>query len=114
LHSAELLAEKFAELTQSTTAPILLLGDFNAEPNSPVYSMLKATFQDLYCSKRHRELCSGPTFNAFTLTETDDKIIDYFFGSPELIPIQYKVLQTPFERSYPSDHFPLVLTFISL
>jgi endonuclease/exonuclease/phosphatase family metal-dependent hydrolase len=114
LHSAELLAEKFAELTQSTTAPILLLGDFNAEPDSPVYLLLKATFQDLSCSKRHRELCSGPTFNAFTLTETDDKIIDYFFGSPELIPIQYKVLQTPFERSYPSDHFPLVLTFISL
>jgi endonuclease/exonuclease/phosphatase family metal-dependent hydrolase len=114
LHSAELLIEKFAEFTQVVNAPLLLLGDFNAEPNSPVYSMLKATFQDLSCSKRHRELCSEPTYNAFTLAVADDKIIDYFFGSPELIPIQYKVLQTPFERSYPSDHFALVLTFISL
>jgi endonuclease/exonuclease/phosphatase family metal-dependent hydrolase len=114
LHSAELLIEKFAEFTQEVNAPLLLLGDFNAEPNSPVYSMLKATFQDLSCSKRHRELCSEPTYNAFTLAVADDKIIDYFFGSPELIPIQYKVLQTPFERSYPSDHFALVLTFISL
>ena len=114
MHSAELLAEKFAELTQNTIAPLLLLGDFNAEPDSPVYLLLKTTFQDLSCSKRHRELCSGPTFNAFTLTASDDKIIDYFFGSPEVIPIQYKVLQTPFERSYPSDHFPLALTFISV
>ena len=113
-HSAQLLVEKFAEFTQIVNAPMLLLGDFNAEPDSPVYLVLKSNFQDLSCSKRHRELCSGPTFNAFTLAAADDKIIDYFFGSPEIIPIQYKVLQTLFERSYPSDHFPLVLTFISL
>jgi endonuclease/exonuclease/phosphatase family metal-dependent hydrolase len=114
LHSAQLLIEKFAEFTQIVNAPLLLLGDFNAEPDSPVYLLLKATFQDLSCSKRHRELCSGPTFNAFTSSETDDKIIDYFFGSPGVIPIQYKVRQTPFDRSFPSDHFPLVLSFISI
>ena len=114
LHSAELLVEKFAEFTQIVNAPLLLLGDFNAEPESPVYQLLQAAFQDLSCLKRNRELCSGPTFNAFTLSEADDKIIDYFFGSPELISIRYNVLQTPFDRSYPSDHFALALTFISL
>jgi endonuclease/exonuclease/phosphatase family metal-dependent hydrolase len=114
LHSAQLLIEKFSEFTQVVTAPMLLLGDFNAEPESPVYLLLKASFQDLSCSKRHRELCSEPTFNAFTLTAADDKIIDYFFGSPGIVSLQFKVLQTPFERSYPSDHFPLVLTFLSL
>lgn len=114
LHSAQLLIEKFAEFTQVVTAPMLLLGDFNAEPESPVYLLLKASFQDLSCSKRHRELCSDPTYNAFTTTATDDKIIDYFFGSPGIVSLQFKVLQTPFERSYPSDHFPLELTFISL
>lgn len=113
-HSAQLLVEKFSEFTQIVNAPMLLLGDFNTEPDSPVYLVLKSNFQDLSCSKRHRELCSGPTYNAFTLAVADDKIIDYFFGSPEIIPIQYKVLQTLFERSYPSDHFALVLTFISL
>jgi endonuclease/exonuclease/phosphatase family metal-dependent hydrolase len=114
LHSAELLLEKFAEFTQAVNVPLLLLGDFNAEPDSFAIIQLKQTFQDLSCSKRHRELCSGPTFNAFTLNEADDKIIDYFFGSPGIIPIQYKVRQTPFERSFPSDHFPLILTFISV
>ena len=114
LHSAQLLIEKFAEFTQVVTAPMLLLGDFNAEPESPVYLLLKASFQDLSCSMRHRELCSDPTYNAFTTTATDDKIIDYFFGSPGIVSLQFKVLQTPFERSYPSDHFPLVLTFLSL
>ncbi|MEN9969073.1 MAG: hypothetical protein RIR94_1267 [Bacteroidota bacterium] len=113
-YSAELLIEKFAEFTQEVNAPLLLLGDFNAEPDSQVYQLLQTSFNDLSCSKRHRELCSEPTFNAFTLSETDDKIIDYFFGSSEIISMQCKVLQTPFERSYPSDHFPLVLTFISL
>jgi endonuclease/exonuclease/phosphatase family metal-dependent hydrolase len=114
LHSAELLVEKFAELTQEVAAPLLLLGDFNAEPDSYVYQLLSRHFSDLSCSIRHRELCSGPTFNAFTLSESDDKIIDYFFGSPELIATQYKVVQTAFDRSYPSDHFPIVLSFIGL
>ena len=113
-YSAELLIEKFAELTQEVNAPLLLLGDFNAEPDSQVYQLLQTSFNDLSCSKRHRELCSEPTFNAFTLSENDDKIIDYFWGSPEIIALQYKVLQTPFDHSYPSDHFPLVLSFISL
>lgn len=114
LHSAELLIEKFAEFTQEVNAPLLLLGDFNAEPDSYVYQLLQATFNDLSCSKRHRELCSEATFNAFTLSETDDKIIDYLFGSPELVSILYQVVQTRFDRSYPSDHFPIVLTFISI
>lgn len=114
LHSAQLLIEKFAEFTQVVNAPLLLLGDFNAEPDSPVYLLLKASFQDLSCSKRHRELCSEPTFNAFTLNETDDKVIDYCFGSPEIVPLQFKVLKKNFDRSYPSDHFPLELTFLSL
>ena len=114
LHSAELLVEKFAEFTQEVAAPLLLLGDFNAEPDSYVYQLLSRHFSDLSCSIRHRELCSGPTFNAFTLSESDDKIIDYFLGSPELLSIRFEVLHSKFDRSYPSDHFPIVLTFISL
>jgi endonuclease/exonuclease/phosphatase family metal-dependent hydrolase len=114
LHSAELLVEKFAEFTQEVAAPLLLLGDFNAEPDSYVYQLLSRHFSDLSCSIRHRELCSGPTFNAFTLSESDDKIIDYFLGSPELLSIRFEVLHSNFDRSYPSDHFPIVLTFISL
>ena len=114
LHSAELLVEKLAEFTQEVAAPLLLLGDFNAEPDSYVYQLLSRHFSDLSCSIRHRELCSGPTFNAFTLSESDDKIIDYFFGSPELLAIRFEVLHSKFDRSYHSDHFPIVLTFISL
>jgi endonuclease/exonuclease/phosphatase family metal-dependent hydrolase len=75
---------------------------------------LSRHFKDLSCSIRHRELCSGPTYNAFTLAVDDDKIIDYFLGSPELISMQYQVVQTPFDCSFPSDHFPIVLSFISL
>ena len=114
LHSAQLLIEKFAEFTQIVNAPMLLLGDFNAEPDSPAYLLFKGSFQDLSCSMRHRELCSEPTFNAFTSTASDDKIIDYFFGSPGIVSIQFKVLKKHFERSFPSDHFALELTFLSL
>ena len=114
LYSAQLLIDKFAEFSQIAKAPLLLLGDFNAEPESPVYLLLKNSFQDLSCSKRHRELCSEPTFNAFTLATADDKIIDYFFGSPGVVSMQFNVLKKTFDRSYPSDHFPIALLFIYL
>ena len=114
LHSAQLLIEKFAEFTQVVNAPLLLLGDFNAEPDSPAYLLFKGSFQDLSCSMRHREICSEPTFNAFTSTASDDKIIDYFFGSLGIVSIQFKVLKKHFERSFPSDHFALELTFLFL
>jgi endonuclease/exonuclease/phosphatase family metal-dependent hydrolase len=90
------------------------MGDFNAEPDSFPIVNLRKSFKDLSCGMRHPELCSGPTFNAFTISNTDDKIIDYFFGSPSLVQIKYEVLQDTFEYSYPSDHFPIVLSFISL
>jgi endonuclease/exonuclease/phosphatase family metal-dependent hydrolase len=114
LYSAQLLIDKFAEFSQIAKAPLLLLGDFNAEPESPVYLLLKNSFQDLSCSKRHRELCSEPTFNAFTLATADDKIIDYFFGSPGVVSMQFNVLKKTFNHSYPSDHFPIALLFIYL
>lgn len=114
LQSAQLLQEKYAELSKFKQGSLLLLGDFNAEPDSyPIIFLLKH-FKDLSCSKRHPELCSSPTFNAFTTATTDDKIIDYFFGSASLEAIKYEVLHDSFYPSYPSDHFPIVLTFIQL
>lgn len=114
LQSVQLLQKKYSELQQKHPAPILLMGDFNAEPDSFPIVNLSKSFKDLSCGMRHLELCSGPTFNAFTISNTVDKIIDYFFGSASLVQIKYKVLQDTFERSYPSDHFPIVLSFISL
>jgi endonuclease/exonuclease/phosphatase family metal-dependent hydrolase len=114
LQSAQLLQKKYTELQQNKPAPILLMGDFNAEPDSFPIIFLRKSFKDLSCSMRHPELCSGPTFNAFSTSNTDDKIIDYFFGSASLMQIKYEVLRDTFERSYPSDHFPIVLNFISL
>jgi endonuclease/exonuclease/phosphatase family metal-dependent hydrolase len=114
IESAELIGEKFAEFVQIQQAPCLLMGDFNAEPDSFATLKLKENFKDLSCSIRHHNLCSSPTFNAFTVSEQDDKIIDYFFGSPEIIQIKYEVIKTPFNNSFPSDHFPISLIFICL
>lgn len=114
MESATLISEKFAEFVQIQQAPCLLMGDFNAEPDAYAILKLKESFKDLSCSMRHHHLCSGPTFNGFTTTETDDKIIDYFFGTPELLSRNFKVIKDPFETSYPSDHFPIVVEFFYL
>jgi endonuclease/exonuclease/phosphatase family metal-dependent hydrolase len=114
LHAAELILDQYADFCQQDDAPLLLMGDFNLEPTSAAVALLRQTLNDLSCSQRHPEWCSSPTFNAFTRSETDDKTIDYFFGSSRVVSLSYEVVKDPFDRSYPSDHFPIVLDFMRL
>ena len=110
-HSAELLLSQAATYAKGSDSPILLIGDLNMEPTDPVLDLITSTYKDLTCSFRHSELCSPPTFNGFTLTDHDDKRIDYIFGSSEIITVQNKVYTDRFGKSYPSDHFPVVVKY---
>lgn len=111
LHSAELILDQIAELLQAQDAPVLLIGDFNMENSDVGIELIRASYKDLTCSMRHTELCSAPTFNGFTATTSDDKRIDYIFGSDQIIPLKSLVIETPFGRGFPSDHFPVLVYF---
>lgn len=111
LHSAELILDQIAEFLQTQEAPVLLIGDFNMENTDVGIELIRASYKDLTCSMRHHELCSAPTFNGFTATSSDDKRIDYIFGSDQIIPLKSLVIETPFGRSFPSDHFPVLVHF---
>lgn len=110
-HSAELILDQIAADLQENAAPVLLIGDFNMEPSDRGITMIKSNYKDLTCSMRHPELCSDPTFNGFTSIISDDKRIDYIFGSSSVIATKSYVDQATFGKSFPSDHFPVVVSF---
>lgn len=110
-HSAELILDQIAANLQEKDAPVLLLGDFNMEPSDQGIQLIKSQLRDLSCSLRHPELCSENTFNAFTTSPLDDKRIDYIFGSSNILTRSSVVEKQTFGLSYPSDHFPLLVTF---
>jgi endonuclease/exonuclease/phosphatase family metal-dependent hydrolase len=110
-HSVELIQAKIKELQSIKSAPILLTGDFNMEPNDKGINLMKGNFKDLTFKSDVAETVATHTFNGFTMDQDDDKRIDYIFGSDRIISLESKVDQATFGRSYPSDHFPVMLVY---
>jgi endonuclease/exonuclease/phosphatase family metal-dependent hydrolase len=122
LHSADLILDQIAEFLQAQDAPVLLIGDFNMEDTDVGIELIRARFKDFSCvkipdqkrRKKNNEICFPPTFNGFTAATSDDKRIDYIFGSDRIIPFKCNVDTTTFGLSYPSDHFPVLVHFLVL
>lgn len=110
LYSADLILDKIAELLQKQDAAVLIIGDFNLEPNTRGIEFIKETYRDLTCM-RNPEMCAAPTFNGFTADQNDDKRIDYIFCSEKIIPLKSLVIETAFGLSFPSDHFPVLVYY---
>lgn len=91
--------------------PIIIMGDFNATPNSKI---IKNFSNGKYLSKRffavqekNTELYNKPTRAGF---KGKDKgfHIDYIFVSEELEIIDVDIITDNKDGKYPSDHFPLI------
>ncbi|HEX5787535.1 MAG TPA: endonuclease/exonuclease/phosphatase family protein [Woeseiaceae bacterium] len=94
--------------------PVVVLGDFNALPDSAVVQTLTAAPLEL----RDSLLAAGGdgaagTFHAFKGI-AGERRIDYILVSPELRVLDADILRDhesgPFGDRYPSDHFPVTAT----
>lgn len=88
---------------------VILLGDFNSEPESKTIQVLTAT--PLRDAHEVSEVRIGPTgtFNGFDLIAIPQRRIDYVFCSPDLVPIIYSVDNRVIDGRYLSDHFPVTV-----
>lgn len=119
LRSAELILAQIEAYLNDLNAPVILLGDFNMEETDSGIALIRTRFKDFSCLqipdrkrvKKYHEICLPTTFNGFTTTLSDDKRIDYIFGSDRIIPFECKVDTAKFGRSYPSDHFPVMVFY---
>lgn len=107
--SARLILKKIKEINTEDN-PVILLGDFNLEPNSKSIRILSEAMND--SKKISTKVNFGPegTFNEFEFQKPVKKRIDYIFTSKNNIEvIKYAVLSDSEELTYPSDHFPVVV-----
>jgi endonuclease/exonuclease/phosphatase family metal-dependent hydrolase len=107
--SAALLLERSGQLDPSL--PVLLLGDFNAGPDNPVYAMLTAgeTFVDTWRAAGHAEPEIG-TFHGFRGIEAArgrDRI-DWILKRGPVTTLSSEILTFARGTQFPSDHFPVV------
>ena len=108
--SATLILERISTLN-TKNYPVLLMGDFNLEPDSKPIQTITSILDD---SKNIAKLAFGPegTFNGFNFDKTVKRRIDYIFVTKSSILVKkYAVLSDNWDLKYPSDHLPVFITF---
>ncbi len=91
--------------------PVLIMGDFNVEPDSEVVTHLKTKYSD---SREKAKLIFGPegTFNAFKYNEAVTQRIDYIMVSDQFEVVKYATFSSAIDFKFPSDHFPVYVDLL--
>ena len=107
-HKGELARMETARLLfdriMAVPGPVILMGDFNATPDSAPVQLLTTILQDSVGeSHGGRPL---PTFHGFGRV-VDGPRIDYLLASPEFLVVETRIYDEMVGPPYLSDHFPV-------
>ncbi len=108
LESARLIVDRI-NLLNPDGLPVILMGDFNLEPDRPAIRILEEQLIDTYAAAGR---VHGPvgTFNGFDVARTVRSRIDYIFCSPKLWDVRGVLILSDADRGrFPSDHFPVLV-----
>jgi endonuclease/exonuclease/phosphatase family metal-dependent hydrolase len=106
----ELILSKIEKLN-TNKYPVVLMGDFNSEPETERIIKLKKIMNDAKSISKEKPFGPYGTFNDFKYNEASTHLIDYIFLSKSnAITVQkYAVLSDAKDLKYPSDHFPVFI-----
>lgn len=106
----ELILSKIEKLN-TNKYPVVLMGDFNSEPETERIIKLKKIMNDAKSISKEKPFGPYGTFNNFKYNEASTHLIDYIFLSKSnAITVQkYAVLSDAKDLKYPSDHFPVFI-----
>ncbi|MCY9514321.1 endonuclease/exonuclease/phosphatase family protein [Paenibacillus apiarius] len=110
VNGIRLVRQHMEEQFRKRALPMILMGDFNSAPDSPVLNVLRSnpdgsvlSLTDAYSAAAGKV---GATFHDFQGGE-DGEAIDYIFVSSDIRVIATKVIRDRVNGGYPSDHYPV-------
>ena len=107
--SANLIIRKIQEIAGD--APIILTGDFNADPQSVPYKTLvqdSTLLRDAFIQANEKVNESSGTYaSAFHEDNLSDRRIDHVFVSTHFEVLRHEIINTKQGSYYPSDHLPV-------
>ncbi|HEU4820362.1 MAG TPA: endonuclease/exonuclease/phosphatase family protein [Qipengyuania sp.] len=111
LNSAAIIARWVTE-GPDRTLPAIVLGDFNAHPESEPYRRLAegadADLHDARVAARTPPYGPPGTFTGFDITKAPALLIDHIFVTPVFAVESYAVITQHWGGRLPSDHYPVV------
>lgn len=111
IQSALLIIKKIKEINTKKLS-VILMGDFNCEPNSEPINGIKGYLNDGV--KLSKTSLTGPmgTFNGFDLNPPLDKRIDYIFVDKFEVDSYSHIDSKILNGNWPSDHLPVITKLI--
>ena len=111
IESARLVLDMATRLN-TDNSPLVLMGDFNAEPDSPPIVLLKESLADSRDVSRSQPVGPSGTFSGFAAGNAVTRRIDYQFiaESDQIKVLGHEVLEDTVNGRYPSDHLPILVS----
>lgn len=111
LNSAAIIARWVAE-GPDRALPTIVLGDFNADPQSEPYQRLaghhEADLRDARLATRSPPYGPSGTFTGFDITKAPPKPIDHIFVTSAFVVEGYAIITQHWGGRLPSDHYPVI------
>lgn len=112
-NAARMILEKIKELADST-APVIITGDFNSNPQTSAYGTIVQQFRDAKLVSRTAPYGPDTTYQGFRYQDwtrvIEEGRIDFVFVNDNIAVLDYAVLTDARGLRFPSDHFPVVCT----
>lgn len=110
---AKLILEQIHRFNQTDPLPTIVMGDFNASPNSKAVRLMRENLMN-YKDVRLQDIYGfldqliGNTYHGFKGRITQKfKPIDYIFVSDDFEVVTASVNTQSYDGAYPSDHYPI-------
>ena len=122
-HKGEVAREKTAQIVNERVKSIakgyhaFLTGDFNGDQWSEPYKILTDQFRDTRDEAVRTENADWHTYNAYNYSDKplySGAQLDHIMLRPadlDFVVNEWRIVNTDFNKVYPSDHFPIVLSF---
>jgi len=105
--SAKLVLARIQEVA-AKGVPVVLMGDFNATPESEPYRIVASGLTDTRALSERAPYGPAGTFNNFKHEGVATDRIDHILVGPGFRVLRHGTLTDSYEAHYPSDHFPIV------
>ena len=89
---------------------MVLCGDFNLPPSSEPIALIQERLQDSFRVSDQAPYGSVATYHGFTYDDPPRQRIDYVFVSEDIKVLRYGGLTDSRDRSFFSDHLPVLVS----